>query len=168
MDEQEARHRQHMLAAIKVARAGMRAGRGGPFGALITDPDGRVVAVAHNEVLASHDCSMHAEVAALRRVGRLDMRGYTLYATGFPCVMCLGAILWSRLSTLFYCNDYAMAREIGFDDAAFLRDFGQVFHCTPSACGDVHLPSLDIRRLYLPEGRALYDEWLRLENRQLY
>ncbi len=94
MDEQKARRRQHMLAAIKVARAGMRAGRGGPFGVLITEPDGRVVAVTHNEVLVRHDCSMHAEVAALRRVGRLDMRGYTLYRPhGFSCVMCLGVIL---------------------------------------------------------------------------
>ena len=91
-------HRRHMLAAIKAAREGMLSGKGGPFGALITDPAGRVVSVACNEVLASQDCTMHAEVAALRKVGHLDLRGHTLYATGFPCVMCLGAILWSRVS----------------------------------------------------------------------
>lgn len=71
----DARHRRHMLAAIEAAREGMLSGRGGPFGALIADPAGRVVSVACNEVLASRDCTMHAEVAALRKVGHLDLRG---------------------------------------------------------------------------------------------
>ena len=39
-------HRRHMLAAIEAAREGMLSGKGGPFGALITDPAGRVVSVA--------------------------------------------------------------------------------------------------------------------------
>ena len=96
MTEQD-RHAAFMRRAIEEARAGMRARQGGPFGALLADSEGRILAVAHNEVLGTQDCTMHAEVAALRKAGRLDLRGCTLYATGFPCVMCLGAILWSRL-----------------------------------------------------------------------
>ncbi len=161
-------HKAHMLAAIEAARQGMRAHQGGPFGALITDPAGRVAAVAHNAVLASGDCTMHAEIAALRKLGRTSLRGYTLYATGFPCVMCLGAILWSRLDTLYYCNDYAMTRDAGFGDAAFLQTFGRIFHCTPSPAGDSSLPELTIRRLPLPEGAALYAEWQAMADRQLY
>ena len=111
---------------------------------------------------------MHAEVAALRKVGHLDLRGHTLYATGFPCVMCLGAILWSRVSTLYYCNDYAMARAAGFDDEEFMREVGTVFGCTSSVVEEVRLPGLDIRRLALPEGATLYEEWKSLTNRQLY
>ena len=111
---------------------------------------------------------MHAEVAALRKVGHLDLRGHTLYATGFPCVMCLGAILWSRVSTLYYCNDYAMTRAAGFDDEDFMREVGTVFGCTPSVVEEVSLPGLDIRRLALPEGAALYEEWKGLADRQLY
>lgn len=166
-DEREI-HAAHMRRAIEAARAGMLSGRGGPFGALIVNPEGEVAAVSHNEVLASQDCTMHAEIAALRKVGRLNLRGYTLYATGFPCVMCLGAILWSRLSTLYYCNDYRMAAEAGFDDDAFLHEVGRVFHCTPGPAGDIDLQHLAIRRLALPEGEALYAEWNRLENRGSY
>ena len=145
-------HRRHMLAAIEAAREGMLSGKGGPFGALITDPAGRVVSVACNEVLASRDCTMHAEVAALRKA----------------CVMCLGAILWSRVSTLYYCNDYAMTRAAGFDDEDFMREVGTVFGCTPSVVEEVSLSGLDIRRLALPEGAALYEEWKGLADRQLY
>ena len=80
--------------------------------------------------------------------------------------MCLGAILWSRVSTLYYCNDYAMTRAAGFDDEEFMRAVGTVFGCTPSVLEEVRLPGLDIRRL--PEGAALYEEWKGLPDRQLY
>lgn len=168
MTEHNDRHAAFMRRAIEEARAGMRARRGGPFGALLADPQGRILAVAHNEVLGTQDCTMHAEVAALRKAGRLDLRGCTLYATGFPCVMCLGAILWSRLSTLYYCNDYAMTAAAGFDDAAFMQDVGRVFHCSPSPAGEVELPNLSVRRLFLPEGAALYEEWNAMQDRTLY
>lgn len=167
MDER-ALHRQHMLTAIDAARRGMLSGRGGPFGALITDPQGRVVSVACNDVLASHDCTMHAEVAAIRQAGQRNLHGYTLYATGFPCIMCLGAILWSRISTLYYCNDYSMTRDAGFDDEAFMQSVGAVFQCHPAVTEEIRLPGLDIRRLSLPEGAALYEEWKALDSRQLY
>ena len=168
MTDAQARHEAYMRRAVEEARAGMRARRGGPFGALIPDPDGQVLSVAHNEVLGTQDCTMHAEIAAIRKAGRLDLRGCTLYATGFPCVMCLGAVLWSRLSTLYYCNDYAMTAGAGFDDAAFLEDVGRVFHCSPSPAGDVDLPHLSIRRLFVPEGAALYEEWNAMQDRTLY
>ena len=166
-DEQNV-HERNMLLAIEAARAGMHAHQGGPFGALITNPAGEIVAISHNEVLGTKDCTMHAEIVALRKTGHLDLRGYTLYATGFPCVMCLGAILWSRISTLYYCNDYKMASEAGFDDEAFLHEVGRAFRCTPALGSDVKLQNLVIRRLQLPEGKALYEEWNAMADRELY
>lgn len=167
-DTERQRHEACMRRAIEAAREGMRSRQGGPFGAVIADPAGEIIAVAHNEVLGTQDCTMHAEIAAIRKAGRLDLRGCTLYATGFPCIMCLGAILWSRVSTLYYCNDYAAARVAGFDDAAFLEDVGRVFHCTPGPAGDIDLGHLVVRRLFLPEGAALYDEWQALPDHQMY
>ena len=187
-DTERRRHEDCMRRAIEAAREGMSARQGGPFGAVIAGPAGDIIAVAHNEVLGTQDCTMHAEVAAIRKAGRLDLRGCTLYATGFPCIMCLGAILWSRLSTLYYCNDYAAARAIGFtvtpenvslpvyaaaraigfDDAAFLEDVGRIFRCTPGQAEDMDLGHLAVRRLFLPEGAALYDEWRAMPGHQLY
>ena len=78
MTDAQARHEAFMRRAVEEARAGMRARRGGPFGALITDPDGQVLSVAHNEVLGTQDCTMHAEIAAIRKAGRLDLRLHAL------------------------------------------------------------------------------------------
>ena len=44
----------------------------------------------------------HAETEALKRAGRGKARGATLYTTGEPCPMCMGAIVWCELGRVVY------------------------------------------------------------------
>lgn len=110
-----------MQAAIAEARAGLGAGDGGPFGAVVAR-DGVVVARAHNQVVALNDPSAHAEVqairAACRELGSFDLSGCELYATCEPCPMCFAAIHWARLDRVVFGAARADAAAIGFDDAA--------------------------------------------------
>jgi tRNA(adenine34) deaminase len=72
-----------------------------PVGALLIDPDGNVVASAHNEREATADPTAHAEILAIQRAGqaskkwRLDQ--LTMIVTLEPCVMCAGAIIAARI-----------------------------------------------------------------------
>ena len=95
-----------MKLGIEEARKTMNMNMGGPFGAVIVDKDDNVVAVASNTVLASHDPTAHAEVNAIRKAGEKlgthDLSGCKLYATGYPCPMCLSAIIWSNIKTVYY------------------------------------------------------------------
>ena len=88
-----------MNMAIDEARRTMNEDKGGPFGAVITDENNKVVAVASNLVLESHDPTAHAEIMAIRiaseKLGTHDLSGCILYATGYPCPMCLSAIIWA-------------------------------------------------------------------------
>lgn len=110
-----------MQAAIEEARAGLGAGDGGPFGAVVVR-DGVVVARAHNQVVALNDPSAHAEVqairAACRELGSFDLSGCEIYATCEPCPMCFAAIHWARLDRVVFGAARADAAAIGFDDAA--------------------------------------------------
>lgn len=110
-----------MQAAIDEARAGLGAGDGGPFGAVVVR-DGVVVARAHNQVVALNDPSAHAEVqairAACRELGSFDLSGCEIYATCEPCPMCFAAIHWARLDRVVFGAARADAAAIGFDDAA--------------------------------------------------
>jgi len=45
------------------------------------------------------------------------LAGMSIYTTGQPCPMCMGAIYWARLESCFFGCDVEMARAIGFDDA---------------------------------------------------
>lgn len=95
-----------MRRALDLARAAADAGEA-PIGALVVDPATReVVAEAHNQPIALHDPSGHAEILALRaaarKLGNYRLSGLTLYVTLEPCAMCAGAISHARIGRLVY------------------------------------------------------------------
>ncbi len=76
-----------------------------PIGAVVVHA-GRVVGTGFNQSVAAQDPTAHAEVLALRAAARalLNYRlpGTTVYATVEPCLMCVGALLTSRIERLVY------------------------------------------------------------------
>ena len=114
-----------VVRAIEQARKTMNENLGGPFGAAIIDADGTILAVASNTVLADHDPTAHAEVNAIRLAGKLkgtyDLSGCTIYATGYPCPMCLSAIIWANITEVVYGCRPEDAEEIGFRDDFIYR-----------------------------------------------
>jgi guanine deaminase len=118
-----------MRQAIEQARTTMNSDIGGPFGALIIDQTGKILAIASNSVLHDHDATAHAEVNAIRlaskAIGSHDLSGCILYTTAYPCPMCLGAILWANIKKVIYGCRPADADAIGFRDDfmyAFLKN----------------------------------------------
>ena len=108
-----------MLEAVEMAIENVRAGRGGPFAALVVR-DGEVVARGTNLVTSSQDPTAHAEVVAIRRACRslntFQLDGCDLYTSCEPCPRCLGAIYWARLDRVFYAGTREDAAAAGFDD----------------------------------------------------
>lgn len=111
--------------SVARARQTMTENIGGPFGAAIIDGEGRIIVVASNSVLRDHDPTAHAEVNAIREAGRLlgthDLSGYTLYATGYPCPMCLAATIWANITHVIYGARPEDAEAIGFRDDFIYR-----------------------------------------------
>lgn len=77
-----------------------------PVGAVVVDPDGRVVGEGRNLREATHDPTAHAEIVALRRaaasLGSWNLEGHSLVVTLEPCLMCAGAILQARISRVVF------------------------------------------------------------------
>ncbi len=94
-----------MALALAEARAAARVGEV-PVGAVITGPDGGVLATAHNRTRLDRDPTAHAEILALRaaarRLGTDRLFGCTLWVTLEPCAMCAGAIAHARIARLVY------------------------------------------------------------------
>lgn len=109
-----------MKLGIEEARKTMNEGFGGPFGAVIVDSNNNVIAVASNTVLKDNDPTAHAEINAIRKACKKlnthDLTGYKIYATGYPCPMCLSAIIWSNIKEVYYGTDLNDAEKIGFRD----------------------------------------------------
>ena len=114
-----------MELGINKARKTMNNNIGGPFGAVITDKDNNVIAVASNTVLGSHDPTAHAEINAIRKAGEKlkthDLSGCKIYATGYPCPMCLSAIIWANIKKVYFGTNLKDAEDIGFRDDFIYR-----------------------------------------------
>lgn len=94
-----------MDLALDEARAA--AGRGEvPVGAVLSGPDGTVLARAGNRVLELSDPTAHAEMLAIRdaaaRLGSERLVGTALHVTLEPCPMCAQAIAFARIGRLYY------------------------------------------------------------------
>jgi tRNA(Arg) A34 adenosine deaminase TadA len=114
-----------MRRAIELAREGMNAGAGGPFGAVVVR-DGVIVGEGWNRVVGTNDPTAHGEVTAIRdacaKLGTFSLAGCEIHTTGQPCPMCLGAIHWARIGRIYYGFRIEDAAAIGFDDTEFFRE----------------------------------------------
>ncbi len=82
-------------------------GRGDPpFGALLVDPDGVVVARASNRQISGDDPTAHSEIELLRLAAaaghRAPLRGYAIVVNAEPCSMCASAIVKAEPDELIY------------------------------------------------------------------
>lgn len=111
-----------MQTAIDEARHGIVHNHGGPFGAVIVK-DKEIISRTHNQVLRTNDPTAHAEVLAIREassvLGKFDLSDCEIYTTSQPCPMCLAAIYWARIKTVYYGSDKEDVAKIGFDDSHF-------------------------------------------------
>lgn len=111
---------EYIKIAKDMAKNGIKNNDGGPFGAVIVDKEGNIIAKGNNEVLKSNDPTAHAEVIAIRKACKLlntyDLSGYILYTSCEPCPMCLSAIIWSNIKEIYYACTREDAAEIGFRD----------------------------------------------------
>lgn len=125
-----------MDIAIKQAQMTSERGVGGPFGAaIVNSKTGEIICVSSNEVLQNNDPTAHAEMQAIRTACAIlrthDLTGHTIYATGFPCPMCMSAIIWANIDKIVYAASELDADEIGFRDDYIYRFIED--HCSDEA-----------------------------------
>lgn len=139
--------------AVDLAYAQMRAGAGKPFGAVIVR-DGQVIGEGWNAILVANDPTAHAEIMAVRRaceaIGSADLTGATLYASGEPCPMCLGAMFLAKVSRCLYATTKEEATRIGNLTEAIYAEY-------PRPPAERSLPCIHVP---LPEASKAFDEWL--------
>lgn len=95
----------------------------GPFIAAIYDINGNLIAKCSNSVVNDLCSNNHAEINAIKKAeeyfNTYDLSKYNLnlYVTSEPCIMCLGAIMWSGIKNLYFGVPSKKVEEItGFDE----------------------------------------------------
>ena len=76
-----------------------------PVGAVVVN-NNKIIARAHNLTQRLNDVTAHAEMQAITSAANYlngkYLVGCTLYVTLEPCIMCAGALTWSRIERLVY------------------------------------------------------------------
>ena len=97
-------HEKWMKFAIQEAEKAFHA-KEIPVGAVVVK-DGHIIGRGYNQCENLHDPTAHAEIIAISSATNTlkDWRltDCSLYVTKEPCLMCLGAIVNSRIANLFY------------------------------------------------------------------
>lgn len=154
-------HTKFMEMAIALSVENVRAGRGGPFGAVVVK-DESVIATGTNLVTSANDPTAHAEIVAIRNAcGALksfQLSGCEMYTSCEPCPMCLGAVYWARVDRIYYAGTQQDAAAFGFDDSFISRELR-----LPREARKI--PMLQIR----PENAlAPFEEWEKKPDKTKY
>jgi len=116
---------EYMKIAKELANDNLKTNAGGPFGTCIVK-DGKIIGKGSNNVLKNNDPTAHAEVMAIRdacrNINSYDLSGCEMYTSCYPCPMCLSAIIWANIKTVYYGNTKEDAASIGFRDD-FIYDY---------------------------------------------
>ena len=96
--------------ALALAEAKSAASRGEvPVGAVLTAPDGTLLAMDGNRIVELRDPTAHAEMlvvrAAAKALANERLTGTTLYVSLEPCAMCAGAMAMARVARLVFAAD---------------------------------------------------------------
>ena len=77
-----------------------------PVGAVVVNNENQIVSKAHNLKESVHDPCGHAEIIALRdaarKIGNWRLSNHRIYVTLEPCLMCMGALIHSRIDSLIF------------------------------------------------------------------
>lgn len=104
--------------SIALAEASKARGRH-PFGALVADANGKVLARAGNNSMPPEgDPTQHAELVAAALAARGAspevLAASTLYTSAEPCCMCAGAVYWTGIGRVVYAlSEHDLLRLTG-------------------------------------------------------
>lgn len=95
-----------IIRAIQLAEKNVKTGHGGPFGAVVSDEDGRILGEGVNGITSRCDPMAHAEVMAIRqateRLGQTHLEGCILYASSEPTAIGQALIISVGIEKVFY------------------------------------------------------------------
>lgn len=114
-----------MRRTIELAEKNMMSGKGGPFGAIVTDADGHVLGEGVNGRTSRIDPTAHAEVMAIRqaaeKIGKTSLEGCALYCSSQPTKIGQALVESVCIDKVYYGMSY--------DDVGQMREHVQ--SCVP-------------------------------------
>ena len=148
-----------MARALELFIDNIKNKTGGPFGAVIVK-DNIIIAQGANSVTKNNDPTAHAEIVAIRNacknLNTFNLSDCVIYTSCEPCPMCLSAIYWSRINTIYYGNTKSDAANINFDDAFIYEQMAKPYdQRTVKMINIMHQESLEAFKLWEKDTKKI-------------
>ena len=155
-------HESFMKKASELSELSLTRG-GGPFGAVIINKQtGEIIGKGHNMVTIKSDPTLHAEMVAIsdacHNLNNHDLSGCAIYTSCEPCPMCLSAIYWARINTVYFGNSKEDAKRIGFDDSFIYDEIKK----------PIEERSIKMERIGSDIAAVAFEEWVSKEDKVRY
>lgn len=141
-------HEALMARAIELAHKNAQSKKGGPFGAVLADPSGKILGEGANGITSRSDPTAHAEVMAIRqaaeRLGRSDLSDCVLYVSSEPTMIGKALIQSVGIAKVYYGLSHAEAGQIRAKTA--------------------HLPETQYEQLGHDAATAMFMQWAGLKD----
>ena len=155
----------YMKIAKELSEENLKTNAGGPFGACVVK-NGKIIGKGSNNVLSNNDPTAHAEIVAIREacknINSYDLSECELYASCYPCPMCLSAIIWSNIKKVYYGNTKEDSANIGFRDD-FIYEYIKKLSDNSNDKNILYLECLDKK-----ETIKAFKEFMQKEDRIIY
>lgn len=151
---------QFLEKAIEISLESIYRG-GGPFGACVVR-NNEIISLDHNTVIIDNDPTAHAEINAIRaaakKLGKFDLSDCEIYSSTEPCPMCLSAIYWAKIPSVYFATTRKDAEEIGFSD-------NWIYEEIPKS-----IDERKIKMIQLDKSKSLevFEVWKNFENKIVY
>ena len=120
-------HEFYMKKALALAENAFSLGEV-PVGCVIVNSDGEIIGRGMNRRETDACATAHAEIEAIneacKALGSWRLSGCTLYVTLEPCPMCAGAIINSRIDSLYYGSREENSGSCGSVINLFMERYG--------------------------------------------
>jgi len=150
-----------MEEAIRLAKEGMQANAGGPFGCVIVK-DNVIIGRGCNRVIVDKDPTAHAEITAIRDACKnlqdFQLEGCEVYTSCEPCPMCMGAIYWARPAKVYFAASRHDAAAAGFDDSMIYQEL--------SASAEKR--KIQMTCIIPAKANSLFAEWIDKQDKTSY
>ncbi|HRQ61468.1 MAG TPA: response regulator [Alphaproteobacteria bacterium] len=142
-------HEALMARAVELAHKNAQSKKGGPFGAVLADANGKILGEGVNGITSRSDPTAHAEVMAIRqaaeRLGRSDLSDCILYVSSEPTMIGRALIQSVGIATVYYGLSHAEVGQLRAKTA--------------------HLPETRYEQLGHDAAAAMFMEWAGLKDK---
>ena len=135
----------------------------GPFLAAVYCDD-KLIAKCANSVVIDNCSNHHAEINVIRKAQKilnkydLSQSNISLYITAEPCMMCVGAIMWSGIKNVYYGVPSKTVEKItGFDEGFKPRWFNEFKKRGINVYGNICTDDgINVLKQYVKERKKIY------------